>query len=497
MVPVETGALLTLDRRRLLAASLAIVAPVAAALATMPTLALPGGEAPLASRPARDEATARQPPAGAEQRAPPVPATAAGPGSEADRQWPQWRGPLGTGVAPHADPPIHWSEGENVRFKVELPGKGHSTPIVWGDRIFLTTAVPHGEALKPALGERPGAHDNAPLTHPHQFVVLAVGRRDGRVLWKRTLVDEVPGEAGHYTASLASNSPVTDGEQLFAFFGSHGLYALDLDGNLQWTVDLGDMETLHGHGEGSSPALAGDTLIVNWDHEGQSFLVALDKRTGKERWKVLRDEVSSWATPIIVEHDGRPQVVASGTRRLRGYDLATGKVVWECGGLSHNIVASPVAGDGMVFAGSSYEKQALLAIRLEGAKGDITGTDRVAWTRSRGTPYVPSPLLYGGSLYFLQHFQGILTRVDAATGEDRPGALRLAGIRNVYASPVAAASRLYVTDRDGTTVVLSHSDRPEVVALNALDDSFSASAAVAGRELFLRGERFLYSLAEP
>jgi outer membrane protein assembly factor BamB len=428
----------------------------------------------------------------------PGPAVSSDPvGGSADREWPQWRGPLGTGVAPHADPPVEWSEDRNVRWKVELPGRGHSTPIVWGDRIFLTAAVPHGEALKPATGERRGAHDNAPLTHRHEFVVLAVDRRDGRVQWKRTVNDGVPAEAGHRTGSLASHSPVTDGEHLFAYFGSRGLYALDLDGNPRWQVDLGEMETLHGHGEGSSPALAGETLVVNWDHEGQSFLAAFDKRTGAERWRVEREEVTSWATPIIVEHGGRRQIVTSGTRRVRGYDLATGEVIWECGGLSHNVVASPVAGDGMVFAGSSYEKQALLAIRLDGAKGDITGTDQVVWTRAHGAPYVPSPLLYGGWLYFLHHYQGILSRVGAGSGQERPATRRLPGIGNVYASPVGAAGRVYVTDLEGTTLVMSHGDGTEVLAVNRLDDRFSASAAIAGRDLFLRGERHLYCLAAP
>lgn len=422
---------------------------------------------------------------------------AAGPGEEADRFWPQWRGPLGNGAAPHADPPVRWSESENVRWKSPLPGKGHSTPIVWRDRVFVTTAVPYGPRLKAASSERPGAHDNAPATHGQRFVVVAVGRSDGRILWQRTVHEALPREGAHYTATFASNSPVTDGEYLFAHFGSHGLYALDLDGNLKWKADLGDMQTLHGHGEGSSPALHGDTLVVNWDHEGQSFLIALDRRTGSQRWKVERDEVTSWATPIVVEHAGRRQVIVSGTRRLRGYDLASGKVIWECGGLSANIVASPVAAAGMVFAGSSYEKQALLAIRLDGAKGDITGSDRVAWTRERDTPYVPSPLLYRGALYYLRHYQSVLTRVDARTGLDAPGTLRLAGIRDVYASPVAAAGRVYVTDRDGSTLVLSSGDRPEVLALNRLDDSFSASAAVAGGELFLRGERRLHCLAAP
>ena len=256
------------------------------------------------------------------------------------------------------------------------------------------------------------------------------------------------------------------------------------------------MQTKHAHGEGSSPALHGDTLIINWDHEGQSFVIAFDKRTGEERWRVAREEVTSWATPIVVEHGGKPQLIISGTNRVRGYDLPTGNVIWECGGLSANIVASPVSADGMVYAASSYDTRAMLAIRLNGAKGDITGTDQVVWRRRRGTPYVPSPLLYGDSLYFLRHYQGILSRVHAKTGEERTGPFRLGGIRNVYASPVGAANRLYITDRQGATLVMSHADLPKMLAVNRLDDSFSASAAVAGGELFLRGQRNLYCIAE-
>lgn len=414
-------------------------------------------------------------------------ALAGGPGD-----WPQWRGPLATGVAPDADPPIRWSESENVRWKVEIPGRGHSTPIVWGERIFLTAAIEEGGEARPEA--RSGAHDNRLVVRRQSFVVLAVDRRDGKLLWQRTVREALPHEGGHVTASYASASPVTDGERVYAFFGSHGLYALDLEGKLVWETDLGDMETLHGHGEGASPALYGDTLVVTWDHEGPSSLVALDKRTGKPRWSVPRDEPTSWATPIVVSVAGRAQVIVSGTRRLRGYDLETGEVVWECAGLSSNVVASPVAGEGMVFAGSSYEQQAMLAVRLEGARGDVTATDRVVWSLDRGTPYVPSPLLYRGALYFLRHYQGILARVDAATGASRPGALRLPGIGNVYASPVAAADRVYVTDQDGATVVLRDGDEPEVLAVNQLDDRFNASAAIAGRDLFLRGERYLYRL---
>ena len=427
---------------------------------------------------------------------------------EAQDDWPQWRGPLGTGVAPHAEPPIEWSETKHIRWKTALPGKGHSTPIVWGDRIFLTTAIPFGEPVKPRF-VRPGAHDNLAMTYRHEFAVLAVSRKTGKILWRQTVLKDLPHEAGHVTASLASPSPVTDGERVFASFGSRGLYCLDIDGKLIWKKDLGAMHTKHGHGEGSSPVLHGETLIVNWDHEEQSFLVALDKRTGKQLWRVARAEDSSWSTPIVVELNKRTgsgdavrqvpvttQIIVPGTNRLRGYDLATGAVIWECAGLSSNVVASPVAADGFVYSGSSYETRNLLAIRLDGAKGDITGTKQVVWSRRRGCPYVPSPLLYGSSLYTLQHYQGLISRLDVKTGDDQDGPFRLDAIDNVYASPVGAAGRIYITSRDGVTQVLTHGDKtPKTLAVNRLDDSISASAAIAERELYLRGERYLYCIA--
>ena len=409
--------------------------------------------------------------------------------------WPQWRGPLGTGVAPDADPPVQWSEDDNVRWKSPLPGLGHSTPVVWGDRVFLTTAVPYGEKLPPRYSGRPGAHDNLPVTQRHKFVVLAMARDSGKLLWEKVVHQDLPHEGGHNTASLASNSPVTDGEHVFASFGSHGLYCLDLDGKVVWQTKLGKMHSKHGHGEGSSPALHGDTLIVNFDHEGDSFLVAFEKRSGRQQWRASRDEVTSWATPIIVEVDGRPQVIVSGTDRIRGYDLESGQIIWECGGMAANIVATPVYADGLVFAGSSYEKRALLAIRVAGAEGDITDSDHVVWSRFRGTPYVPSPLLYGDALYFLTHYQGILSRVDAATGNDKPGAFRLGRLRNIYASPVGAAGRVYITDLDGATMVISHEEVPRLLAVNQLDDSFSASAVLVGDQLLLRGAKHLYCLA--
>ena len=411
-------------------------------------------------------------------------------------QWGQWRGPLATGAAPKADPPVEWSETKNIRWKTKLPGLGHSSPVVWGSLVFVTTAEMTG-AKKPFTGVTPdGAHNNMNPLFDHQFAVMAIDRETGAVVWRRTVATRQPHESTHESATWASNSPVTDGEHVLSFFGSNGLYCLDTGGRLLWSRDLGDMQVKHGHGEGASPLLHGETVVVNWDHEGASVIVALAKRTGEELWRQPRDEVTSWATPIVVTHDGQRQVVVSGTRRVRGYDLKTGAVIWEAGGLPGNIVASPVGADGMVFAAGSYEKQTLLAIRLTGAKGELTGTQQIAWQKNRSTPYVPSPLLYDGWLYYLRHYQGVLSRVNAKTGDEPSGPFRLGSVFNIYSSPVAAAGRIYVTDRNGKTLVMSNDAEPKALTLNKLDDRFSASAALVGDAIFLRGEKFLYCIGE-
>jgi outer membrane protein assembly factor BamB len=411
--------------------------------------------------------------------------------------WPQWRGPMANGVAPQANPPLKWSETKNIRWKLALPGKGHASPIVDRDRVFLLAAAPVGEARKPVYDTAPGAHDGVPVTHRLQYMVMAVSRKDGRVLWKKVVREDWPHEGGHETGSPASSSPVTDGELLYAFFGSHGLYCLDFDGEVKWEKDLGRMQTLHAHGEGSSPVLYHETLIVNWDHEGSSFLYAFEKRTGRQLWKVARDEKTSWSTPLVIEHEGQPQIVVAATKRVRGYALATGAQLWECAGLTDNVVSSPVFTRGVIIAGNSYYSQAMLAIRLAGARGDITGTTNVAWTLHRLTPYVSSPLLYDDTLYFLRHNQNILSRLDPITGKPRGEPLRLDGIRDfIFASPVGAAGRIYVAARDGTTVVLRHDLKNATLAVNHLDDSFSASPALVDNELYLRGEKFLYCIVE-
>lgn len=412
--------------------------------------------------------------------------------------WMSWRGPLASGVAPRADPPVEWSETKNVRWKQPLLGKAHSSPIVAGDRLFVVSAIPIGEAQAAVFDRAPGSHDNTGVTHRHQFVVQALSRKDGSELWRRVLKEEFPHEGGHVTGSLASNSPTSDGERLYVFLGSRGLHCLDLEGRVLWHRDLGRMDTLHAHGEGSSPVVHGDFLLVCWDHEGESFLQAFDKRTGEPRWRTARDEKTSWSTPLVVEHAGKKQIVVSATKRIRGYDLLTGTQLWECAGLTDNVVSSPVHRNGIVVAGNSYYQQAMVAIRLDGAKGDVTGTDRVAWKLGRLTPYVSSPLLYGDTLYFIRHNQNVLSRLNPDTGEPRGEPLRLDGIRDfIFSSPVGAADRIYVTARDGVTVVLKHDRGNAILAINRLDDAFSATAAVIDGEVYLRGERFLYCLAKP
>jgi len=411
------------------------------------------------------------------------------------KQWGQWRGPFGTGMAPHANPPVEWSEKKNVKWKTNLPGLGHSSPIVWGNLVFVTTAEGIGQR-KSFTGLTPeGAHNNIDPEFVFQFAVIAVDLDNGNVVWRRTVAQHQPQQSTHETATWASNSPVTDGEHLIAFFGSNGLYCLDLGGRLVWEKNFGEMQVKHGHGEGASPAIHGETVIVNWDHEGESFIVAFAKRTGEELWRKSRDEVTSWATPIIVEQNGHPQVIVSGTKRVRGYDLNDGRVIWEAAGLPGNVVSTPVAADGIAYAAGSYEKQTLLAIKFSDAKGEITGTKNIIWSKSRGTPYVPSPLLLGGWIYYLRHYQGILSRVNALTGEEPSGPFRLGPIFNVYSSPVSANGKIYITDRNGKSIVITDSEQPKILSLNELSDRFSASPAIIDGNFILRGEKSVYCIS--
>ena len=255
------------------------------------------------------------------------------------------------------------------------------------------------------------------------------------------------------------------------------------------------MEVKKAFGEGSSPALFGNTIVINWDHEGNSFIVAFNKNSGAELWRAPRDEKTSWSSPLIIERAGTTQVITTASKKVRSYDLATGKIIWECGGLTQNVIPTPVADDTLVYTMSGYSGDALLAIRLD-RTGDLTGTDAIAWSHNKNTSYVPSPLLYGNRLWFLSGNNGMISSYEAKSGQPLITAERLEALKSIYASPVAAAGRIYLLSRDGVTLVLKNSDKLEILATNKLDDTFDASPALAGPDLFLRSHQNLYRISE-
>ncbi|HUV13094.1 MAG TPA: PQQ-binding-like beta-propeller repeat protein [Acidobacteriota bacterium] len=420
------------------------------------------------------------------------------PASDYSHFWPQWRGPEMSGLAPHGNPPVEWSESQNVKWKVEIPGKGSASPIIWKDTIFILSAVPTGEKVEvePPPPDATRRRRGTSADQVQRFTVFALSREDGRILWERSLREELPHEGTHPTGTWASSSPVTDGEHVYAFFGSRGLYCLTMDGTVLWEKDLGDMQTRNGFGEGSTPFLFRDRLIVTWDHEGQSFIVALSKKTGEEIWRVNRDEITSWATPVVVEHDGVTQVIANATKRVRSYNFEDGTLLWECEGMTDNVIPTPIISEGVAYVTSGFRGNALLAIRLSGAQNNITGTENIVWSHDKHTPYVPTPLLFKNTLYFLSRNSGIVSSFDARTGSAFFGPERLENIGDVYASPVGAAGRIYITDRDGNTAVLAHGPQLNILGVNSLEDGFDASPAIVGNELYLRGTKYLYRISE-
>jgi outer membrane protein assembly factor BamB len=325
---------------------------------------------------------------------------------------------------------------------------------------------------------------------------VCLDRQTGKVLWQQAAREEVPHEGFKQgDGSFASSSGLSDGKHFFAYFGSRGMYCYDLDGKPVWDQDLGRMRMVMGFGEGSSPTLYRDTLIVNRDNEDSSCIIALDKNTGKTLWKKPREEHTSWSTPLIIERDGKAQAVVTATGKIRSYDVTSGEVLWECGGLTRNVIPCPVADTGLVYCMSGFQGNALLAIRL-GRTGDLTGSDAIAWTHNKSTPYVPSPLLYNGKLYFFANNNGVLTCLDTKSGDPLFEAQKLEDLAGVYASPLGAAGRVYLVGRNGVTVVLKQSDKLEVLATNRLDEKFDASPAAAGKDLFLRGHEYLYCITE-
>ncbi|NQW02729.1 MAG: PQQ-binding-like beta-propeller repeat protein [Acidobacteria bacterium] len=407
-----------------------------------------------------------------------------------DDFWGQWRGPFATGVSKTATPPVEWSETKNIQWKVAIPGRSSSTPIVWGDRVFLLTAVPADPASTAGLPPR----GSVPAPSLHKFMIMTLDRRTGKTLWEKVVREETPHERHQENGTWASSSALTDGEIIIAPFESRGLYAFDMDGTPIWEKDLGDKRMRSQFGEGTTPVLSGPFLVYVWDHQGQSFIVALNKHTGEELWRQPRNEIDTWATPLITTVNGKGQVITGAMNQIQAYDLETGAPIWHTTGLTMNPIPSPVAEDGIAILMSGYRGNRLKAINLAEAKGDITDTPAVAWTYERDTPYVPSPLLYDGVLYFVKSNNGILSVLDAKTGSPHYIQQRLDAVPNVFASPVGADGRVYIVGRDGSTMVLRHGPTFEVLATNTLDDGFDASPALVGGEMFLKGYRFLYKI---
>jgi outer membrane protein assembly factor BamB len=393
--------------------------------------------------------------------------------------WPHWRGDGGNGVSLTAKPPVTFGPDRNLRWKAEVPGRGSSSAVVMGERVFVTTAVP-------VEGE-PGVFD---------FRLLCLDRETGREAWSRSCVKAVPHEGTHETNGFASASPCTDGDRVYAHFGSRGLHCFSVAGEHLWSRDFGDMTVRHGFGEGSSPTLAGDTIIVPWDHEGPSMLFAVDKLTGKTVWETPREEPTCWATPLVVaDADGTTQVVMNGQNAARGYDLATGRELWRCGGQTQRPCASAVAAGGRAFVGSGFRGAFFGAFDLVG-RGDLAGGVHVLWTKHAGTPDVASPLLSGGRLFYYKEKTGLLTCVDATTGTAHYETARIPGVARTYASPVAAAGNVYLTDRSGRITVIEDGPTLAVVAENDVGEGVDATPAPDGDSLFVRGERHLFRFVE-
>ncbi|MFT5289143.1 MAG: outer membrane protein assembly factor BamB [Planctomycetota bacterium] len=429
------------------------------------------------------------------------------PQGSGEAHWPTWRGPDGTGATSASNTPTSWSEDTNIRWKLEVPGRGSSTPVAWGDFLYLTTAVetdrmpegslaPKEEEEEDQAGRRRGRGRSAAPSKIHEFLVMAVNRKTGAVAWQTKVTETVPHEGGHPTNTLASASPVTDGERIYAFFGSRGLHCLDMQGKLLWSRNFGKMSTRNEFGEGASPAIYGETLVLVWDHEGDDFISALNTKTGEDIWRVARDEPTAWTTPLIVPVGDSMQVIVTGTGASRGYDLKTGKEIWQLAGMTTNCIPASIHQDGRLWMMSGYRGAALQAIDLEGAKGDLAMSDNLAWSYGSNTSYVPSALLHEGNLYFLRGNTGVLSCVDAGTGDVRYSGQRVGEIRSVYSSPISVGNLVYVTSREGLTVVFEAGESYNEIGANQLNDTFDASPLAIDDALFLRGWQNLYCIAK-
>jgi len=409
--------------------------------------------------------------------------------------WPEWRGSYNSGAVIGGNTPSEFSETKNLKWKIEIPRKGHATPIVWGNQIIIQTAVatdkkPEKVVVSPA---NPMAASSTEFIH--QFIVLSVDKNTGKIIWRTIVKEELPEERTHELGSWASNSPVTDGEYIYACFGSRGLFCLNMKGNIKWQRNFGKMDIVASFGEGSSPALGKDKVFIQWDHQGKSFLYALNKKTGEDVWKKEREEITSWASPLVVEINGKTQVITSATNKVRSYDSDSGEIVWEFSGMTRNVIPCPVYADGIVYLMSGFRGTALKAVDLVKAKGDLTGSAAILWEYNQDTPYTPSPLLMDGKLYFLKNNNGILTCLNAKDGKVIYSNQKINGITNIFSSPTGNKDKIYIAAAGVVDVVKAGSNF-ELISQNMLDDTFEASPIITGNDVILRGYKYLYSFSE-
>jgi len=413
--------------------------------------------------------------------------------------WPQWRGPDGSGISTEKNLPAEWSTTKNIKWKTPIEGRGHSSPIVWGNKIFLTTAI-EGDVVPGAKAAR-HVMDNKDFVHPdsigankkHTFKVIAIDRDNGKVLWQSTAWEGTPYDDRHRKSSYAASTPATDGKLVYAYFGTEGLYAYDFNGKLAWKADLGKLGTV-GMGTGTSPILFDNFVIVQCDEENgeASFIVGLDKKTGKEVWRTPRKVQVSWSTPLLVKTAKRAELITSGTEFILSYDPATGKELWRHKGVESNAIPSPVANSDMVYVVAGFPAKIALGIRL-GNNGDLTGTPNVPWQYTKGTAYVPSPILYGDYLY-LTTDRGILTCIDAKSGEVKYEGGRIPIPATFTASPVAFEGKILMTSEDGDTFIIKAGPKHEIIGTNSVGEPVYASPAIADGRIYIRGEKNIYCI---
>lgn len=422
-------------------------------------------------------------------------------------EWPQFRGD-GTGIVAGSPLPAEWGPDKSVRWKAEIPGVAWSSPVVWGDKVFVTTAITDKQFKPgPPATTPPPKKPVAGKVAIHSWEVLCLDRESGKVVWRQEAMKDKPRILIAPYNTYATETPVTDGERVYAYFGMHGVYCYDMDGKLLWKKDLGAFPTKSNYGTASSPVMEGDHLFLQVDNEQQSFLVALDKKSGEEVWRVDRAEKTNWGSPILWKNKVRTELVTPGAQKVRSYDPATGKVLWEIAGYGGNNTNTPVGDSDLLYVilqgsppsgpGEQGGGGGLLAVKA-GAEGDISlkhgdsSNAGVAWSAKRSADSDTSPLVYEGHVYVFGR-SGVVTCYDAATGNQVYRA-RVPGVNNIWASPWASDGKVYILDDSGTTVVLETGPSFNVLRKNTLDDTTWATPAAADGAIYLRGVNYLYCI---